>query len=129
MGSTSSEGQGHGAAVQTKGPGNNREIYKPKVTTEVVLAGRGVTNFATGLDTISFAPLDGGYNGTFVAHVTAESVNFSAGIDSLSSDGDGNFNGFTVATKTAGDKDTSPVAASAWYVWSIIKKGVTSDPA
>jgi len=125
MGSTSSEGQGPGAAVQSKGPGNNREVYKAKSTTEVVLAGRGVTNAITGLATVSFAPLDGGYNGTFVAHVTAENVGFRAGIATLSADADGNFNGFTVEANSAGGL----VNAQAWFVWSVIKRGVTSDPA
>jgi len=124
MGSTSSEGQGHGAAVQTKGPGNNREIYKPIVTTEVVLAGRGVTD-VNGDATISFAPLDGGYNVPFVAQVTAENVNFRAGVNTLSTDADGNLDGFTIATQNG----TTNAAASAWFVWTIIKRGVTSDPA
>ena len=124
MGSTSSEGQGHGAALQTKGPGNNREFYKTNVATEVVAAGRGLTA-ADGTDTVSFPALDGGYNGTFVVHITAENVNFRAGLDALSVDADNNFNGFDVASQDA----TTNAAAAAWYIWSVIKRGTPTDTA
>ena len=119
MGASSVTGTGDGAATQTKGPGNGREIYKPFVNPQVVIGGRSVTSVITFEKDIYFAPLDGGYNGTYIAHITAESVNFRVGIASLHTDADSNLIGFTVESVDA----RTDAAASAWFIWSVVQKG------
>lgn len=93
MGSSNTQGNGHGAATSQKGPGNGRNYYVPQVTPHIVTADYVTLSGTT--KTVNFPKSLSGDKAKFAVVVTSDSAT-ACYVSARTNDSDGNFSGFTI---------------------------------